>query len=525
MAVRYIVSIIILISTFLSCYAQSLSDYKVLNIQKQVKDFPLDSINLASPLDYYISRAQVRLSGKFKNWQQISSSMFDNTANVPDETIDNDFRNYILNEIIDYIVTYRDSVATIVTHTEGEDIVMLNNCWLENGRWVNRGQGLADDFSEAEDKIIQELPKALYDLPRIDIINNIPTDVEPFVAYLSTVKKSPEDFLLDMLRNHTLVINGEFHRRKVSWDMLKRLISLPGFSDVAGCIFMELPSWHQPTIENFLSSDTLDSNLVIKIFQDEQPNGWWDRGEFEFLCKLWEINKSLPADKKIRVVLADYQVPYSKITKIEEAKEAEDRNTHMANLIIETINNSHDSRNYLFLVGCAHAYKSNQVGFASAAFGKNSELTAAAQLANALGDDKVFTVFQHVLSGDNNGNNKSAVRGGIFDKAFELNGNKPVGFKLANSPFGKEPFDGIYEIKYKTASGSYADNFDGYLFLAPLADEPKAKPLIEIFTDEFVTEMKRRASVMGYENFSQIWFGRRASQLTKEYIIEILSQE
>lgn len=101
MAVRYIVSIIILISTFLSCYAQSLSDYKVLNIRKQVKDFPLDSINLASPLDYYISRAQVRLSGKFKNWQQISSSMFDYTANVPDETIDNDFRNYILNEIID----------------------------------------------------------------------------------------------------------------------------------------------------------------------------------------------------------------------------------------------------------------------------------------------------------------------------------------------------------------------------------------------------------------------------------------
>lgn len=197
----------------------------------------------------------------------------------------------------------------------------------------------------------------------------------------------------------------------------------------------------------------------------------------------------------------------------------------MANLIVETINNSHDVRNYLFLVGCGHAYKSNQVGFASAAFGKDSELTAGAQLANALGNDKVFTVFQHALSGDTNGNNKSAVRGGIFDKAFELNGNQPVGFKLANSPFGKEPFDGIYEIKYKTASGSYADNFDGYLFLAPLADEPTAKPLIEIFTDEFVAEMKRRASVMGYENFSQIWFGRRASQLSKEYIIDILSQE
>lgn len=522
---RRILSLVIILSAVWAGFAQSLSDYKVEQIQKRVKDFPLDSINLTSPLDYYLSRAQVRLSGKYNNWQQISTSMFDYSVDVPDQVIDDDFKNYVVNEIIDYIVTYRDSVATIVTHSDGEGVVMLNNCWLENGKWVNRGQGFAYDFKEAEDKINELLPEALYNLPRIEIINNIPADVEPFTAYLSEVSQSPEEFLLDMLRNHTLVINGEYHRRKVSWDMLKRLISLPDFSKEVGCVFMELPSWHQPTMDRFMNSDTLSTNLIIQIFQDEQPNGWWDKGEFEFLCQLRELNRSLPADKKIRVVLADYQVPYSKITNIEEAREAEDRNTHMANIIVETINNSDDTRNNLFLVGCAHAYKSDQAGIASAASGKKSELTAGAQLANALGDDKVFTVFQHVLSSDNSGNNKSAVRGGVFDKAFELNGNKSVGFKLADSPFGVEPFDGIYEIKYKTATGAYADNFDGYLFLAPLADEPKAEPLTEIFTDEFIAEMRRRAAVMGSDNLRQMWFGRRASELTKDYIIERLSEE
>ena len=130
-----------------------------------------------------------------------------------------------------------------------------------------------------------------------------------------------------------------------------------------------------------------------------------------------------------------------------------------------------------------------------------------------------------MLPGDNHGGNKLPIRGGVFDAAFELNGNKPIGFKLANSPFGAEPFDGIYEIKYKTASGSYQDNFDGYLFLAPLSDEPKAKPLTEIFTDEFVAEMQRRASVMGYEDMQYIWFGRRAPELTREYIMQTLLQE
>ncbi len=521
---RTIITLYFLVLAFGS-YAQSLSDFKIEKIDKQVKDFPLDSINLSSPLDYYLSRTQVRLSGKYRNWKEISTSMFDFSADIPDEVIDDETRNYILNENIDYIVTYRDSVASIVTHSDGDDIFFLNNCWLEDGRWVNRGQGMADSWNDAQEQLFEQLPEALYNLPRVAVINNLPKDVTPFLSYISDIGLSPENFLLEMLSTHRLVINGEYHRRKVSWDMLMRLISLPDFADKVGCIFMELPSWHQTTMDSFMSCDTLNNNLIFQIFMDEQLNGWWDRGEYEFLCKLWELNHSLPENKKIRVVLADYQIPYSKITRREDTRTMEDRNTHMANIVVNTIENSSDKRNNLFLVGCGHAYKSNQAGYASAADGKESELTAGAQITKALGSDQVFIVYQHRLSGDNHGGNKTPIRGGIFDTAFELNGNKPIGFKLANSPFGEEPFDGIYEIKYKTATGRYQDNFDGYIFLCPLTDEPKAIPLIELFTDEFVAEMQRRASVFGYENLKRIWFGKTSSELTKEYIIQTLLNE
>lgn len=384
---------------------------------------------------------------------------------------------------------------------------------------------MADNNEEAEAALSEQLPVTLYNLPRIDVINKIPNEVTPFVDFLAGVTDSPENFILDMLASHRLVINGEYHRRKVSWDMLKRLISRPEFPEITGCVFMELPSHHQLLIDKFFNSEMLDKDIVIKIFQDEQLNGWWDRGEFEFLCKLWEINRTLPQDNKIRVVLADYQVPYSTIATREEAREAEDRNSHMADIIEDTINKSCDKRNNLFLVGCAHAYKSDQSGIASSAYGKEAQQTAGAQLANRLGVENVFTVFQHVLSGDNLGRYKKPVRGGIFDLAFEKNGNRPVGFALANTPFGEEPFDGIYEIKYNTATGCYADNFDGYLFLAPLENEPKAEPLTEIFTDEFVAEMQRRAKVFGLENARWMWFGKRASELTKDYIINVLLQE
>ena len=339
--------------------AQALPDFKIEKIGRQVKEFQLDSINLSSPIDYYLSRTQVRLSGKYKNWGPISSSMFDYSADVPDEEINDDFRNYILNETIDYIVTYRDSVASIVTHNEGDDLLLLNNCWLENGKWLNRGQGIADDWNEAQAILKTQLPEALYDLPRIYVINNLPDDVAPFLDFIANINLSPEEFLLETLRTHKVVVNGEYHRRKVSWDMLKRLISLPDFPDIVGCVFMELPSWHQPTMDSFMSSDTLNSELVFRIFRDEQLNGWWDRGEYEFLCDLWLLNQSLPQHNKVKVVLADYQLPYSNITMREEARELEDRNSHMAEVVVSTIHNSTDTRNCLFLVGCAHAYKSN----------------------------------------------------------------------------------------------------------------------------------------------------------------------
>lgn len=80
----------------ISCggYCQSLQDFKIEKIGKQINEFQLDSINLSSPLDYYLSRAQVRLSGKLKNWQNISSSMFNFSADEPDEVIDDDATIY-----------------------------------------------------------------------------------------------------------------------------------------------------------------------------------------------------------------------------------------------------------------------------------------------------------------------------------------------------------------------------------------------------------------------------------------------
>ncbi len=498
-------------------------DYKIIEVNRNVGDFKLDSINLSSPLNYYLSRAWIRANGKNSMWADISSIKFEFNRDEPDETPDTAMQQTVMNESIVGIVTYKDSVGAIITR-EAPDYFLINTCWIENGLWVNGGQQIADNETELIDLIKHKMPEYHSNLSRIEMIRSIPDSPDKFTEFLKSTNDTPEQFLLSKLKKYKLVINGEQHRRKVSWDMLKRLIASDDFHKTVGTIFMELPSWHQPTMDKFMASDTLNPNYILDIFRDEQPNGWWDRGEFEFICQIWNLNKSLDRDEKIRVILADYQIPYSLISDNASINQ-EDRNTHMADIIENYISVTTDSRNHLFLVGCAHASKSDIPGKYSTPSGQHPAKEAGAQLSERLGKDNVYSVLQHNYSKDNSGGHKRLIRGGIFDMAFLQNGNKPIGFDLKGSPFGSEPFDALYETKYDIRSGCYSDCFDGYLFLHALDTEPTAEPLHEIFSDEFIAEMKRRSCILGLDNATWLWFGVKAQSLTKDIITKALSSE
>jgi len=443
-----------------------------------------------------------------------------------DVAVDSAKKQRILDEKIVKIVIYKDTVAAIVT--EYGDWQIFSYTWIENGKWVNGGQGLAENMEDTDRQLKENMPNIYRDLPRIKAISTLPSDTRPFVDFLKRQTLCPQDFLLQQIATHKLVINGEYHRRKVSWDMLRRLIALPDFPKVCGTIFMELPSREQPTMDLFMGSDKLNGELILNIFRNEQLNGWWDKDEYDFICDVWQLNQHLQKGERINIRFVDFQIPYSQIQTAEEFRAAtdaaENRNTHMADVIEQYINNKTDTRGSMFLVGCGHAYKSDLAGFASAGGDGKEELTTGAQLAQRLGSENVFTVFQHVMPCDNSGGHRSLIRGGILDQAFAENGNRPVGFVLQGSPFGKEPFDGVYERKYNAGTGTYQDNFDGYLFLCPLNEEPQSEPLLEVFSDQFVAEIQRRSAYMDWDGRPETMFGYKVSELTKDKIHQALSK-
>lgn len=519
-SLTYTIIFYLLASLLISCSQES-NDYSYESINKTVSEYQLGEIDQSSPLNYYLTRAYALLEGKESLMATISTSKFEMDMNVPDESVSETLKSRILSEKILEVVTYKDSVAAVVTE-DVDEWILLNYTWIEDGKWVNGGQGFAESLKEVDDQLKADLPIHYSNLPRIQAIKNVPSNAQPFVDYIRTAE-SPKDFMMSQLASHRLVIGGEYHRRKVSWDMYSDLINDPHFVDVCGTIFMELPSHRQSTMDEFMCSNSMNPELVLDIFRDEQIHGWWDKGEYDFICRVWSINRNLPDEKRIKIILADYQIPYSSIQNTDELKSAldseENRNTHMADVIENYISNKDDFRNCLFLVGAAHAYKSSVPGVGEEVG------TAGAQLTERLGASDVYIVFQHVLPGDNSGRHKSQIRGGIFDRAFEINGNRPVGFSLEGSPFGEEPFDGLYELKYKAETGLYKDNYDGYLFLHELSSEPQNGPLMDVFNDSFISEMKRRSRYMGWNNREDIWFGYNVDELSKDKIEQALLED
>ena len=117
-------------------------------IDHRVSDFHHIGIDQSTPLNYYLSRAYVMAEGKMGMMAKMSTAKFELDTLVADEVVDALLKQRILNENIVCIVAYKDSVAAVITE-DADGWLLLNHTWIENGKWVNGGQGLAEDMMDA----------------------------------------------------------------------------------------------------------------------------------------------------------------------------------------------------------------------------------------------------------------------------------------------------------------------------------------------------------------------------------------
>ncbi len=512
----------LLISIFLlsiTGYAQN-RDLKTAKINKQLKDFP-DKFDLSTPLNAGVTCAYLIANGTENLWAAVSTERFSQffDSNSPNRNVSEEQKTKYLSDTIQEVIIYKDSIACMIIGNANSGYT-YRSFNLEKGKWLNIGEDFGQNIPAIRNKFATVAPSSLSRYHKMNTLKTVSTDTATFLNYIKKEGKEPTTFLLDAFATHKLVIYGEVHRRKISWDLLKNTIKDPQFAKTIGTIFLELPSNQQSEFDRFFATSKLDAEILLNILRSEQIYGWWDKGEYEFLVDLWHLNQTLPKANKIRVVPVDYQPPYHLLNTPEEWKISwetmTDRNDNMANIIKQTIQSESSNRNHLFIVGYMHAYKSEVPTNYPEHTKKEPKFSAGQQLSKHFPKGDIFVIFQHSPVMSNSGRLYGELRQGLFDTVFAQIGNKPVAFNLQNSPFGKEPFDADYELSYDSRTGSFENNFDGYIFFGTLRDEPADYLLYDIFSDKFVDEMKRRAALTNRSVTD--WFDIK--EVNKESIIE-----
>lgn len=428
----YLCFVLFLIS--LAASSQESSDFQTIQINKQNKDFPV-KYNCNTPMDAYVSINYIMANGKQGLWRSYSTYRFYCSfakESTPDKEVSEITRNEILNRIAKECIIYKDSTAAIISVSENDSIYDIRYLSCEKGKWLNAGNDARESFQKTRDIVIGNLPRLASYIPMIDQLKQTPIDTINFINYIKKHGKAPRTYVLEKLAKHKVVVYGEAHRRKISWDLLKEVIQSPDFVNTTGTVFFELPSHKQQELDLFYAKQELDIDILLDVFGCEQINGWHDKDEFDFMIALRELNMKLPENQKIKVVLTDYQTQWGSIKTEEELKSfpQKNRNTNMADVIEQTLKESSDTRNSLFIVGYMHAYKSHVPGLFS---GKELALTAGAQLVEHFSDRAVFSIFPHCPTISNSGTIDGKIRNGLYDYVFEVNNNIPIAFDLADS--------------------------------------------------------------------------------------------
>jgi hypothetical protein len=498
-------------------------DVRVRELSSRVRDYP-NSFDLGDPIQAFVSLQYLKSQGRAGRYRSVASYRtrgFYPPSGAPDEAMTAEKRDTILETPIRAVLSYGENVAAVLTPFQ-ESMFLITYLTRERGEWRHAGEDLGNDFTHACAVFRSKAENFSRFVARIEQLRSETMTEAQVVAYLQMHSQPADGLILEALAVHRLVIYGEVHRRRASWDLLRKVVSLPEFTERVGTVFLELSADAQPALDAFFENDRPAPDALWSVFQDIQIDGWYDRGLFEFLEELRARQRRLAPSRRVRIVAVDQTRPFGRLRTAAEMERhfntGPDRNTQMATRILESLRKKRDGRASLFVVGVGHAFKSRVPGFA---VGRHDpKPSAAAQLVQVLGAGNVFTIFQHAPIISNDGTVHGLVRHGLLDGAFRRVGNTPVAFRIAGSPLAHEPFDGLFEITYAREVGDWATNYDAYLFLGPLETEAPEYLFSDFLTDAFVVELKRRAALVG--STVERWFGVEAA--TKVAIVQSIAR-
>lgn len=339
-------------------------------------------------------------------------------------------------------------------------------------------------------------------------------DSQSYADYLKKNAENPISFVLSKLKDYRIVAIGEDHWIADHTPFLCEVLREAAKHDETRPQVLALEfgnEMDQKTADNVTHATVFMPDSVIKILQ-HAPDVFGNpyKEYFDVFKCIWEINQTLPAEKKIRISLLDPAGTQDSFDKT-SLRRSRDRDMTMFNKL-----RSHyvNGNKIIFYAGQAHTQRQIR-GYKLKNKSYYYNYPSAGYLIKSSYPNDVYTIDLWAPLNMGLGYEINPQTGkwyeksnGVFDRAFELNGNKPCGFDIQNSIWGDITMPGYFcppgkEDEWYSSNpidgNPYTKDIllsqlaDGLVFVKP-ANEFSGGTLINIYTPDFIEVCKRRAN-------------------------------
>lgn len=334
--------------------------------------------------------------------------------------------------------------------------------------------------------------------------------LQPYVDVLREQGRPPLQFVVDKLDRYDLIVfDDAWHPCVEPFEFYQEMVRSPEFRKRAKWVFVEAFSMNrQPDIDAYLTSEPEDVTLLYPVFQDDfSGSGWPLETYFDLMHAIWEVNRGLREDDRIRVVAVNAPTYWAEMKTGEDVtlfrRSLLGNDYTMCRVIEEELDGFSGTRKGVFLTNTRHAYKrirdkEGRLFWDAGTFlherhpGKTYSIRFHNMVLSIEGERTLNKNTPQTTAGMERMVYKWVRMGdGLWDSAFEAVGNDPVAFPIVGNVFGAEPYVGNHMLGAAPGQ-TMADANDAIIFLVPLEKLHNSATVDWIYTPEFKRELARR---------------------------------
>jgi hypothetical protein len=328
--------------------------------------------------------------------------------------------------------------------------------------------------------------------------------IASYYNFLEQQHQPPVDYIMGLFETADIVVLCErSHPEMTQYELVVQILEDERFQRQVGRVFTELGSRsYGAAVSAFLHASGLAEEEATQrlnaVYQDMFDDGLWPNYNlYEFLKRVWVLNRGLPASRRIDVHPSDLAFDWGTVNRDRYEEYVSNltavRDSAIADEIIERVRELRASgvarQKALVIMNYRHAF--TNLDYTGGKRGDN----VAGRLMEAF-PGRVANVWLNsfALRTDSGGVQFVPVQDGRWDAAFQRAGNRSVGFDLEHSPFGADYFD----LHPRSASHvTYGSVFTGLVFYLPLEEHRFWTGLPGFLTEERTELLADRLALIG----------------------------